>query len=1058
MAAVTIDAAAKVAYYSAGNLGWSARSLFAYRTAIQQLAGAGSVTVGTTTSNNAQGQSFTPGASLLLSEVRIPLRKNGSPTDNVTLTIQSDASNKPSGTVLGTASRSRSGTPITTTSFWTTFKFTTPISLSASTKYWMVVQRSGAVDAANYYFIETNTASGYAGGGTSTLSVATWGAESATIDWYFQVIQQVPSALYAVTQDTSLHIWKSTNSGASWTEQDSANAPAVTNANFPFDATDTIAGPYIVTAYLTATNTAAVKLFNMSTDTWTSGTFGTGPPTTVSNERNIRASVRSNVVASAPGGITLNFTDSVDDADLFYKFVATSGAAWGTTTAILAIASSLEASMTSEVVDDEGNAWFTHRFYYDCFNFDYSMRSWSGVLQGTETDLSTTAADLETEHVSATYQPYSDGSGVTTVIAAFINATPTLRERILTLEATSASVTMATDNSVSALNGANIAGRQLSTARYNGTNYVAVGLAGTGISYYTSTVAGTWSTITSFVSGLTNCTLSRLLSIEDVGLAVIYTDNGDTKFDWIVAPVAGGGTRTATPVTIALQATSTRTATPATMALQAASTRTASPVTASLATVNSRTSTPVTAALIATLTRTASVTMALSGTLTRTGTPVTLAAQSTASRTATPVTAALLAVKTRTATPVTAALTAILTRTAPATIATQATLSRTASSTAALGLTSARTATPVTAALGLPGTRTATPITAALLATKTRTATVSAALQLIATRTAPASVALIATTSRSSTPVTLALSGAGNNRTATPITIALQSIGSRTATPITAALIATLTRIATAAMALQATRTASPITIALQTTSTRTAASTVALSGAAGGRTASPVTVALSGILTRSSTATIALQTTRSRTSTPVTAALAVVRTRTATPITTALLETRTRTSPATLAAQDIRSRIAPASVALQTSGARSITPVTIALSTVSTRSASATVAVHATTSRTATPVTMATRATRALTATPVTFALQTVTTRTAPATFAVDIITGPEGVLSATLTHRLALTGTLTHDLALDATTGRQRVLGGTLTSVRTLDGTLETAPVLAGRLEVLP
>jgi hypothetical protein len=538
MAAVTVDAAAKVAYTGATlEIGWSARSLFAYRTAIQQLAGASSLVFGAASSASAAAQSFTTSSALTLTEVRVVILKTAAPTDNVSLTIQSDSSNKPSGSVLGTATNVYNGANLSTTASWVSFQFATPVSLSASTKYWIVMQRSGAVDASNNYSMRYTTGSVYAGGGYSVLNAGVWGAENSTNDWAFQIIQQTPSALYAVTQDTSLHIWKSTNTGATWTEQDSANAPAVTNATYPFDASDTIAGPQLLTAYMTATNTLAVRLFDMSADTWSASTWGTSPPATVSNERSIRVSCNTNYLASSIGTVFTAFTSSTDDADLTSQRAATTGGAWSAAATLLA-ATSTEASLVSEMVADKSPGAFQHQFYYDCANDDYSMRSiTSFATQGTETDLSATAAADETKHAAASYQIYQDASGVDTIIAAFIDASDTIHERILTLEATSASVTMATENAVSAAT--TTAGRQLSTARYNGTNYIAVNVSGTGISYYTSTVAGTWSAATSLVSGLTNCTLSRILSIEGTGLAVIYTDNGDTKIDWIA--VAGGG-------------------------------------------------------------------------------------------------------------------------------------------------------------------------------------------------------------------------------------------------------------------------------------------------------------------------------------------------------------------------------------------------------------------------------------------------------------------------------------------------------------------------------------
>jgi hypothetical protein len=164
-------------------------------------------------------------------------------------------------------------------------------------------------------------------------------------------------------------------------------------------------------------------------------------------------------------------------------------------------------------------------------NDDFSMRSLTLTTQGTATDVVTDAADVETEHASATYQIYQ-ASNVDKIVAAFINADGSIQERTATLEVTSASVTLGTEHAVGTAT--TTAGRQLSTCEYDGDLYVVAAVSGTGIDYYVDAGAtGSWSSATSFKSGLTACTLSQVISIPGVGLAVVYTDNGDVKIDWI---------------------------------------------------------------------------------------------------------------------------------------------------------------------------------------------------------------------------------------------------------------------------------------------------------------------------------------------------------------------------------------------------------------------------------------------------------------------------------------------------------------------------------------------
>jgi hypothetical protein len=529
MAAVTIDAGAQNSYYSAGNVGWSARSIFAYRTAIQHLIGNATGAFGNAAATTANAQSFTPGANIDVNEVRIVVGKVLAPTDNVSLQIWSDTGANLPNASIATADNVYGGAAISTTASWLAFQFATPVSLTSGTKYWLVVQRSGAADASNYYYNYWNTASGYASGGRSILNTGTWSAESGTVDLAFQILTETPSALYAVTQSTTpeLHVWKSTDSGATWTEQDTANNPTVTNANYPFSACDTYTGPYLGLVYFTATNTMRGRAFNMSTDTY--GTeWNSGDATTAaSNERTVRVNIDNTFVTASHGTQYLHYTNSTDDADISHTRRTTTTWSAGTTLGI----NSTETSSLADVVTDKTPVGFHHRFYYNVLDSDFSMRSIIVVTGGTETDLDSSAADVETEHASATYQVYQ-ASAVDKIIAAYIDADGSIQERTAQLEVTSASVTLGTEHAVGTATTS--LGRQLSTCEYGGDLYVMANVSGTGLTYYIDAgAAGSWDSGTAWKSGLTACTLSQIINVPGIGLGVIYTDNGDVKIDWI---------------------------------------------------------------------------------------------------------------------------------------------------------------------------------------------------------------------------------------------------------------------------------------------------------------------------------------------------------------------------------------------------------------------------------------------------------------------------------------------------------------------------------------------
>jgi hypothetical protein len=108
-----------------------------------------SLTVGATAAPR-RAQSFEVPDGETLNVVELKLLKSGSPADNVTVEIHSNATDRPSGTVLETTS-AVSGASLSGTAAWYTFTLDTPLAISADTQYWVVVGRSGAADDTNFY-------------------------------------------------------------------------------------------------------------------------------------------------------------------------------------------------------------------------------------------------------------------------------------------------------------------------------------------------------------------------------------------------------------------------------------------------------------------------------------------------------------------------------------------------------------------------------------------------------------------------------------------------------------------------------------------------------------------------------------------------------------------------------------------------------------------------------------------------------------------------------------------------------------------------------------------
>lgn len=156
-----------------------------------------------------QGQQFTTVGAITTSAVRAFLRREGSPSDDVVIELQTDdGTNRPSGTVLG--SQSFTGSAIDSSGIGTWLQADISVSLSASTKYWVVIRRTAANDSVNRYgvAVATNT-SVYSGGGQSIKSGGTWPAAIST-DLAFAVISTADQA--GVTID-----------GGTWTQVDATD-------------------------------------------------------------------------------------------------------------------------------------------------------------------------------------------------------------------------------------------------------------------------------------------------------------------------------------------------------------------------------------------------------------------------------------------------------------------------------------------------------------------------------------------------------------------------------------------------------------------------------------------------------------------------------------------------------------------------------------------------------------------------------------------------------------------------------------------------------------------
>lgn len=127
---------------------------------------------GGTGTEEQSAQSFSLGSNATVSTIRLLVGKNGTPTDDLTVEVQTDSSGVPSGTVVGSGG-SLSCSGFTSSARWQSFSVNA--SLTASTTYWLVVRRSGARDATNYpWVVPSTTSNPYSGGTAAQRNSGTW--------------------------------------------------------------------------------------------------------------------------------------------------------------------------------------------------------------------------------------------------------------------------------------------------------------------------------------------------------------------------------------------------------------------------------------------------------------------------------------------------------------------------------------------------------------------------------------------------------------------------------------------------------------------------------------------------------------------------------------------------------------------------------------------------------------------------------------------------------------------------------------------------------------------
>lgn len=182
--------------------------------------GSGVPSVNTTFGNvNASqdfAQSFTVSTTTAVARVMVYLKKTGAPS-NITVRITTDSSNKPTNTTLisGTLNASQ----VSTAYGWVPIMFTSNISLTPGTTYWLVLDVPSNSSSKTYVMGVSNTNSYTAGsimlGRYNTAN--SWVAQSANNDAFFQIYLGGVSNINGVVVNGSASAYTVTNSTVSGT-------------------------------------------------------------------------------------------------------------------------------------------------------------------------------------------------------------------------------------------------------------------------------------------------------------------------------------------------------------------------------------------------------------------------------------------------------------------------------------------------------------------------------------------------------------------------------------------------------------------------------------------------------------------------------------------------------------------------------------------------------------------------------------------------------------------------------------------------------------------------
>lgn len=143
--------------------------------------------LGSQAADGRAAQSFILPAAMEAFSASIRARKQGSPTDGLRVSLQTNLNGKPSGIVL--ASQSVPASQIDEQAYqWLDLNLTPNVSLGANTRYWLVVERLGAYDPLNAYWLGVDENLGFNDGICLIHNGSDWQRRSPEADLLFRFV------------------------------------------------------------------------------------------------------------------------------------------------------------------------------------------------------------------------------------------------------------------------------------------------------------------------------------------------------------------------------------------------------------------------------------------------------------------------------------------------------------------------------------------------------------------------------------------------------------------------------------------------------------------------------------------------------------------------------------------------------------------------------------------------------------------------------------------------------------------------------------------------------